>query len=58
MRYADDCMVFCRSRKAAQRTLESITRFIEGRLRLKVNEEKTCVAVERHFLSSASPRII
>lgn len=44
VRYADDCMVFCKSRKAAQRTLESITRFIEGRLRLKVNREKTCVA--------------
>ena len=44
VRYADDAMVFCRSRKAAQRTLESITRFIEGRLRLKVNAEKTCVA--------------
>lgn len=48
VRYADDCMVFCRSRKAAQRTLESITRFIEGRLRLKVNEEKTCVARFNH----------
>ena len=44
VRYADDCMVFCKSRKAAQRTLESITRFIEGRLRLKVNREKTGVA--------------
>ena len=44
VRYADDAMVFCRSRKAAKRTLESITRFIEGRLRLKVNAEKTCVA--------------
>ena len=48
VRYADDAMVFCRSRKAAQRTLESITRFIEGRLRLKVNEEKTCVARFNH----------
>lgn len=44
VRYADDAMIFCRSRKAAQRTLESITRFIEGRLRLKVNAGKTCVA--------------
>lgn len=44
VRYADDAMIFCRTRKAAQRTLESITRFIEGRLRLRVNADKTCVA--------------
>lgn len=48
VRYADDAMVFCKSRKAAQRTLESITRFIEGRLRLKVNADKTCVARFNH----------
>lgn len=43
VRYADDMMVFCRSRKAALRTLERIKPFIEGRLFLKVNEEKTKV---------------
>ena len=48
VRYADDAMIFCRSKKAAQRTLESITRFIEGRLRLKVNTDKTCVARFNH----------
>ena len=37
-------MIFCKSKKAAQRTLESITRYIEGVLRLKVNREKTTVA--------------
>lgn len=44
VRYADDCMIFCRSKRAAQRTCESIVRFIEGKLSLKVNREKTCVA--------------
>ena len=44
VRYADDCMVFCRSERAAQRTCKSIIRFIEGKLFLKVNREKTCVA--------------
>ncbi|MGM9659726.1 MAG: group II intron reverse transcriptase/maturase, partial [Faecousia sp.] len=48
VRYADDAMIFCKSKKAAQRTLESITRFIEGRLRLKVNADKTCVARFNH----------
>ena len=44
VRYADDCMIFCKSKRAAQRTCESIVRFIEGKLSLKVNREKTCVA--------------
>lgn len=44
VRYADDCMVFCKSKRAAERTCESITRFIEEKLYLKVNREKTCVA--------------
>ena len=44
VRYADDCMILCRSRKAAERTKESITRYIEGKLFLKVNREKTVVA--------------
>jgi uncharacterized protein (DUF2132 family) len=44
VRYADDSMIFCKSRKSAVRTLESITRFIEGKLFLKVNQEKTKVA--------------
>ena len=44
VRYADDCMVFCKSEKAAKRTCESIIRFVEGKLFLKVNREKTRVA--------------
>lgn len=44
VRYADDLMVFCKSKKAAQRTLENIIPFIEGKLFLRVNREKTQVA--------------
>lgn len=44
VRYADDCMIFCKSRKSAERTLENIIPFIEGRLFLKVNRKKTSVA--------------
>ncbi len=41
VRYADDCMIFCRSKRAAERILESISNFIEGKLFLKVNRDKT-----------------
>mgnify|MGYP001155678901 CR=1 FL=1 len=44
VRYADDCMIFCKSRKSAERTLSNILPFIEGKLFLKVNREKTEVA--------------
>jgi RNA-directed DNA polymerase len=44
VRYADDCMIFCKSRKSALRTLENITPFIEGKLFLRVNRDKTKVA--------------
>ena len=44
VRYADDCMIFCKSRKSAERTLENIIPFIEGKLFLKVNLKKTVVA--------------
>ena len=44
VRYADDCMILCRSRKSAQRTLDHIVPYIEGKLFLKVNLEKTTVA--------------
>jgi len=44
VRYADDCMIFCKSRKSAERTLENIIPFIEGKLFLKVNRKKTSVA--------------
>jgi len=44
VRYADDCMIFCRSRRAAGRVLASITKFIEEELYLRVNREKTVVS--------------
>ena len=44
VRYADDCMIFCRSRKAAERALAHILPFIEGKLFLKVNRQKTQIA--------------
>lgn len=47
VRYADDSMIFCRSRRAAERVRESITKFIEGKLHLKVNKEKTAVSYVR-----------
>ena len=40
VRYADDCNVYVRSEKAGLRVMASLTRFIEGRLRLQVNAQK------------------
>lgn len=48
IRYADDLMIFCRSRKAARRTMTNIQPFIEGKLFLKINEEKTVVSHVRN----------
>ena len=44
VRYADDCMIFCKSRKSAERTLKNILPYIENKLFLKVNRDKTSVA--------------
>ena len=43
VRYADDVLIFCKSRKSAERTLENIIPYIEGELFLKVNRSKTAV---------------
>jgi RNA-directed DNA polymerase len=43
-RYADDSNIFVRSLKAAERVMESMKKFIENKLKLKVNEEKSKVA--------------
>lgn len=43
VRYADDSMIFCKSKKSANRTLENIVPYIEGKLFLKVNRDKTQV---------------
>ncbi|MFM8454432.1 MAG: group II intron reverse transcriptase/maturase [Gammaproteobacteria bacterium] len=42
-RYADDCNIYVRSEAAGLRVMESITRFIEGKLKLRVNREKSGV---------------
>ncbi len=41
VRYADDCSIFVHSKKAAERVMNSITKFIERNLHLDVNDEKT-----------------
>jgi len=41
VRYADDMLMFCKSRRSAERTLRNILPFIENKLFLKVNREKT-----------------
>src|SRR5437764_59929 len=53
VRYADDCNIYVRSERAGQRVMESITRFITQKLKLKVNESKSAVArpQERKFLA-------
>ncbi|MFR9504375.1 MAG: reverse transcriptase domain-containing protein, partial [Rikenellaceae bacterium] len=47
VRYADDCMILCKSQRSAQRMQESITKFIEQKLSLRVNREKTRVGYVR-----------
>jgi RNA-directed DNA polymerase len=51
-RYADDCNVYVRSQTAGERVLASLTKFLEGKLRLRVNRAKSAVAhvSERKFL--------
>ena len=43
VRYADDCNIYVRSRRAGSRVLRSISRFLEKRLKLSVNEAKSAV---------------
>ncbi|MDQ3644666.1 MAG: reverse transcriptase domain-containing protein [Actinomycetota bacterium] len=51
-RYADDCNVYVRSERAGRRVMASLEGFIEGRMRLKINHDKSAVArpEDRHFL--------
>jgi RNA-directed DNA polymerase len=48
VRYADDCNIYVRSEKAGRRVMASLTRFIEGRLKLQINAEKSAVARPWH----------
>ena len=43
VRYADDCNIYMKSKKAGERVMNSITCFIEKKLKLKVNKEKSAV---------------
>jgi len=43
VRYADDCNIFVASKRAGGRVMDSVTRFVEGKLKLKVNREKSAV---------------
>ncbi len=63
-RYADDCNIYVQSESAGGRVMKSITSFLDRRLRLKVNAEKSAVARpwERKFLgysltSNRKPRL-
>jgi RNA-directed DNA polymerase len=51
-RYADDCNIYVRSKAAGQRVMTSVTEFLEQRLKLKVNRQKSAVGQvsERKFL--------
>ena len=44
-RFADDCNIFVKSQKAAKRVMEKVSQFIEKKLKLKVNQEKSQVAL-------------
>ena len=62
VRYADDSNVYVRSERAGQRVMESVTRFITQKLKLKVNEAKSAVArpQQRKFLGfsfTAGPEV-
>ena len=51
-RYADDCNIYVRSRRAGERVMAGVCKFLTKKLRLKVNESKSAVARpdERKFL--------
>jgi RNA-directed DNA polymerase len=42
-RYADDCNIYVKSKRAGERVMSSVTQFIEQRLKLKVNRDKSAV---------------
>ena len=44
VRYCDDLMIFTKSKRAAQRQYERVSKFIEGKLKLRINKDKTEVS--------------
>ena len=59
-RYADDSNIYVRSKRAGERVMESVTRFIATKLKLKVNEQKSTVARpwDRKFLGFSFTRAV
>ncbi|MDG2769781.1 reverse transcriptase domain-containing protein, partial [Vibrio parahaemolyticus] len=51
-RYADDCNIYVKSKRAGDRVLRNITKFLEQKLKLKVNDDKSAVSspTKRKFL--------
>ena len=49
VRYADDLVILCKSKRAGQRIMNSVIKFIEEELFLKVNRDKTSVVYYRHI---------
>ncbi|MFO7152286.1 MAG: reverse transcriptase domain-containing protein, partial [Bacillota bacterium] len=43
VRYADDCNIYVKSKRAGERVMESIRKFLRERLKLKINEQKSAV---------------
>ena len=58
VRYADDCNIYIRSERSGQRVMASVVSFIERRLRLKVNRDKSAVSrpEKRHFVGFSLQR--
>ena len=60
VRYADDFVIYVKSKRAAERVMESVSRFVSQKLRLKVNQEKSAISYPwwRSYLgfSFTSPR--
>lgn len=52
VRYADDCNIYVKSQKSANRVMENVTTFVEKRMQLRVNQEKSAagLATDRTFL--------
>ena len=52
VRYADDCNIYVKSRRAGERVMQSISKYLTKKLKLKVNEQKSAVGwpQERKFL--------
>ncbi len=59
VRYADDCNIYVKSEKAAQRVLNSITQYVEGELKLReliVIRAEPFVLRTQHFSATRSPK--